>query len=363
MAPNALSLRVDLRKLLIVLLLTVPLIVADILWTVDRTAEEFTAASGAALETVARVAAAGAESFVDLAVGQAIEMAARPDVVALVQGQNKANQGRTEIELAAPDKIWQTPQAGTWVERIVASPAALELRGAVERSRMLASVLVTDGYGATAVASHKPTMYYHGDQAWWRIAYGDGISGAAHATPALWDPVSERDVIAITVPIVDGKPERVAGVLRVFVPVLGLTSFLEEAQPRQSGDAVIVAKDGRLVTSAGRNRSLDEDVVEFEAVKQRILDEDSGWAVTPRLEGPELLLGFAKTGLGRRYPELDWRVVVTESLQDATAPLEAVNRRVLLSGGLGLALVVILAVYFLNHRARQLDPLQEIERI
>jgi len=127
--PSApITLRVNLRKLLVVLLLTVPLMVADVLWTVDRSRDEFTAASGRSLETVARVAASGAEAFVDAAFATAAEIAARPDVLALVQRQNRTHQDRTEVELAALDKVWQTPQAGPAVERIVASGEAIQLR-------------------------------------------------------------------------------------------------------------------------------------------------------------------------------------------------------------------------------------------
>lgn len=362
MPADSLFLRVNLRKLLVVLLLTVPLMVADVLWTVDRSREELTAASGQGLETLARVAASGAEAFVDAAVAEAREMAARPDVLAMVRRQNAMHQGKTEIELASLDKVWQTPQAQAAVERIVASGEAMQLREAVERNRMLANVLIADRFGATAAASHKPTLYYHGDQAWWTIAFGDGVSGAAQATPAMWDPVSERDVIAIGVPIRDEAARRVVGVLRTYAPVAALTAFLGEARPQPSGDAVIVARDGRLVVSARGDRALDEDVEEFEALKPEIVAEDSGWGVVPAATGADLLVGHAATGLGRRYAELNWAVIVSQPLDEAAAPMYALNRRVLMSGGLAMLLVVILAVYFTNRREKPLDPLEELER-
>ncbi len=362
MPSDSLTLRIDLRKLLLVLLLTVPLLVADVLWTVERSRNEFTQASGESLETVARVAAAGAEAFVDAAVAEAAELASRPDILALAERQNRAHQGRTEVELAALDKVWQTPEAGPAVERIVASGEAVQLREAVERGRHLASVIVTDRFGATAAASHKPTLYFHGDQAWWRIAFGDGLQGVEQATPAIWDPVSERDVIAIGSPIPDEEARRVAGVVRTFVPVAALTAFLEEAQPRPSGDAVIASRDGRLVLSAANNRSVEDDVDELEALRSRIVTEDSGWAVVQGRDGGELLVGFAATGLARRYRELKWSIVVSQPLEEAAAPMRAVNRRVLLSGGLALLLLVILAVYFTNHREQPLDPLEELEK-
>ena len=362
MPSDSLILRINLRKLLIVLLLTVPLMVADVVWTVERSRREFTAASGSGLETVARVAAAGAEAFVDAAVAEAAEIAARPDILALVKRQNAAHRARTEVELAALDKVWQSPEAGPAVERIVASDEAVQLREAVERNRLLASVIVTDRFGATAAASHKPTLYFHGDQAWWRIAFGDGLEGAGQATPAIWDPVSERDVIAIGVPIRDEQARRVEGVLRTFVPVSSLTAFLEEAEPEPAGDAIIVSRDGRLVVSARDNRPVDEDVPEFEALQARIVGEDSGWALAEGPDGADLLVGFAATGLARRYSELKWSVIVSQPLEEAAAPMHAVNRRVLLSGGLAMLLVVILAVYFTNHREQPLDPLEELER-
>lgn len=363
MPSDSVTLRVNLRKLLIVLLLTVPLMVGDVLWTVDRSREEFTSASGRSLERVARVAASGAEAFVDAAVAEAAEIAARPDVLALAQRQNRLHQNRTEIELASLDKVWQTPEAGPAVEAIVASGEAIQLRDAVERNRMLASVVITDRFGATTAASHKPTLYYHGDQAWWAIAFGDGLEGADQATPVIWDPVSELDVIAIGVPILDERARRVAGVVRTFVPVVSLTAFLEEAQPQPSGDAVVVSSDGRLVVSAGSDRPPDEDVEEYEALRGEVAATDSGWGTYQRADGSEMLSGFAATGLARRYPELSWTVMVSQPMDEAAAPMHAVNRRVLLSGGLAMLLVVILAVYFTNHREQPLDPLEELERV
>ena len=363
MPPDSLILRVNLRKLLVVLALTAPLLVGDILWTVDRSRQEFTAASGSGLETVARVAAAGAEAFVDAAVSEASEMAAHPDLLALAKRQNVAHERRTEVELAALDKVWQTPEAGPAVERIVGSGEAIQLREAVDRNRMLASVIVTDRFGATAAASHKPTLYFHGDQAWWRIAFADGLTGVDHASPALWDPVSERDVIAISVPIHDEQEGRIAGVLRTFVPVASLTAFLEEAQPKPAGDAVIADRDGRLVLSAGSNRSTEDEIVEFEALRERIAGEDSGWGVAAGPAGSELLVGFAATGLARRYVELKWSIIVSQPLDEAAAPMHAVNRRVLLSGALAMLLVVMLAVYFTNHREQPLDPLEGLDRL
>ena len=50
-------------------------------------------------------------------------------------------------------------------------------------------------------------------------------------------------------------------------------------------------------------------------------------------------------------------------MNEAAAPMYAVNRRVLLSGGLAVLLEVILAVYFTNHREQPLDPLEDLERV
>jgi hypothetical protein len=95
-------------------------------------------------------------------------------------------------------------------------------------------------------------------------------------------------------------------------------------------------------------------------LKPKIAEEDSGWGVVPTAAGVDLLAGFAATGLGRRYSELNWAVIVSQPLQDAAAPMYAVNRRALVSGALAMILLIVLAVYFTNHRAQPLDPLEKL---
>ena len=58
-----------------------------------------------------------------------------------------------------------------------------------------------DRVGASIAATHKPALYYHGDQAWWIASFGDGRVGAVHLTDAHWDPVSRTQSIAISVPL------------------------------------------------------------------------------------------------------------------------------------------------------------------
>ena len=359
-SAGSVFLRLDARRALIVLAIAAPILVADMILVLDRSRDAYTGAAENSLETLARTAGAGIEEFVDSGVSGARMLASRGDVVSEAASA-AAGAPPNEESLMAIDDIWQTPQAEIAVRDIVAGLVAADLRAFVESKSCVVRALVTDRHGRTLAASHKPELFYHGDQAWWAQTIGDGSQGRTHVSGALFDPVTRAFTMAAAAPILSEDEARVLGAVRVFFEADGVTPYLEEALPGASGESLLVSSDGRLIASGKGGRSADEDVAEMDAVRPLLAENSSGAVRTPR-RGGEALVGFVDLGLRRAYPEVDWTVLVVQDWREVNAPIAPLNRRALAGGAFALLLLGALAVYFTSHRRRDLDPLEEIEK-
>ncbi len=353
-------LRLDARKALIVLALAAPFLLGDMILVLDRSRDAYTAAVEGTLETIARTAGAGIEEFVDAGAAEARALASRADVVALAAAAPGAPP--TEERLLAVDESWQTPAAERTVREIVAGPVGRDLRAFVESVPGVVRAVVADRHGRTLAASHKPELYYHGDQAWWAQTIGDGSLGRMHVSGALFDPVSRSWTLAASAPILAEEEARVLGAVRVFFSIVGVTPYLEEALPGATGESLLTASDGRLIASGKGGRSHDEDVVEFEAVRPLLAARPSGAVRTTRRGGADVVVGYMDLGLRRAYPDLDWTVLVVQDWREVSAPIQPIAGRALAGGALAALLLVVLAVYWVSHRRRDLDPLEEIEK-
>ena len=354
-------LRFDARKALILLALAAPILLGDMILVLDRSRDAYTAAAENALETLARTAGAGIEEFVDAGASEARSIAARADVIALAASAS-SEPPPTEERLIGIDESWQTPQAERLVREIVAGPVARDLRAFVESVPGVVRVLATDRHGRTVAASHKPELFYYGDQAWWAQTIGDGSLGRAHVSGPIVDPVSRVATLAAAAPILAGDEARVLGAVRVFFEVAGVTPYLEEALPGVSGESLLVSSDGRLIAAGRGGRPADEDTAEFEAVRSLLAEQPSGAVRTDR-KGGEALVGYMELGLNGAYPELDWTVLVAQDWAEVSAPIQPLAWRALVGSAFGVLLLVVLAVYFVSHRREDLDPLEEIERV
>lgn len=352
----------DVRKILLVLVITVPLLLADMIFVLDRARSDYSGAVENYLETLARTAAAGVESFVDHAAADARAMGGDPALVETAVASAARRRGMTEEKLAAIDEVWQRPEAEEYVTEVVGGSPARRLRQYVEDQPLTLRALVTDRSGAASAASHKPALFYHGDQAWWTAAFGDGSTGAVHVSGAFRDPISGKDVIAVAAPLKQDDESPLAGVVRLFLPAAAASYGLEEALPGRTGEALVATPDGRLVSAARGGRDPRLDVEEIESLRPLLEERPSGAVTAPLPGGAEVLVGYSQTALQHAYPELDWVVLVMQDWREVEEPIERINWRALLSGLLAIVLLGAVAVYFSSHRPKDLDPLEELER-
>lgn len=353
------SLRIDLKKLLIVLGIAVPILLVDHIYSIEAGQDAYRAAAAGYLETLASGAAAASDAVVENAVARAQTLAARPDVVDLVKRNAAQHRGRDEAWLAAPDKVWQTPEAEPTVDRILSDPVALALREEVGRDpTTIVHLTLADRAGPTAAASLKPTFYFQGDRTWFTVAVGDGRTGAVHVGRPYLDVPTGRRVFEIAVPVVDPDEERVVGALLAAVDAGAFAGLLARALPGETGRAVLTDPEGRPIAAAPAPLAPDADVPELEAVDR---ESPSGAAWAQVEDGRERLIAFARSGLGERYAEADWTVLVSQDAVEVNEPLRRIANREWISAAVAVLLVMVLAVYFATHRRIDVDPLHDID--
>jgi len=363
--PSSLFLRINARTLLIVLLLTFPVLLVDMFLVLDRSRTELTAVSGEHLQTLAESGAVTVARFISDRVQDARLLAAHEELRALARRANLKYHSENEEQLLERyeqiDKEWQSPNVSATVAELMAGDASVSLREYLDLNRSVKRVVVTDRVGASIAATHKPALYYHGDQAWWIASFGDGRVGAVHLTDAHWDPVSRTQSIAISVPLYQVPEDRVIGVVRTFISTGELGALVSAAQPGHTGRALVAKRDGTVVSteSAGPGRAAETE--EMESIREMLASRLSGYSPVTVRGGGKRLAGFADAGLSREYADIDWAVLVTQDWEEASAAIESIHFRVLISGLLAILLVGAVAVFFTTHRPVPFEHLDKLE--
>ena len=361
--PSSLVIRVNVRTLLVVLVLTVPLILIDMVLVLDRTRTELTSVSGEHLQTMAESTAAGVSRYIDTHIRAAHLLAADRQLRFAVARANRAYPADPDEQLIERyeqiDRDWQTPKVASSVSALMGTDASVSLREYLELNPSLTRVVVTDRAGASVAASHKPGLYYHGDQAWWLASLGDSRTGAVHLTDTHWDPVAGAQSIAVSVPMLDPDPGRVAGILRLFVNLDDMPAG-GPAQLHHAGEVIVAKRDGTVLCARASGSARSTESEEMESIRLLLADHPAGYSVVSLRGGEQRFVGFADVGLALRFADIDWAVLVAHNWDEASEPIEHIQARALISGLLAILLVGAIAVFFTTHRPARSDPLEQL---
>ena len=352
--PSSLVVRLNVKRLLVVLLVAVPPLALDVFLVLDHTRQEFTSQAGGYLQALAdngarRIGYFVKERVVDLET-IALSHQLRETVRAPIQE-------RVADELLKVNEGWNSSPAAPLLSRVLGNPTSVFLRDYLTLNPAFIRLLVTNRAGETVAASHKPDLYYHGDQVWWINSVGRPHGGRIDITGAHQDPVSLTAAIALSVPIQDPTSAQVRGVIRGFVAVERLVSGLELGDGSQ---VLVVDRKAKIIAST-QPAAVFADKEGFLPVLERILEnQDLGPSrIRARTREPALV-GFANIGLPTIHPEIDWFVVVARDWNAMSAPIRAINLRALASGFLAIFLLAAVAAYFTVHRPENLDSLEEL---
>lgn len=150
------------------------------------------------------------------------------------------------------------------------------------------------------------------------------------------------------------------GLLRAFIAADQLSPLMVELAPGATGDAAAVKLDGRIVASDDPGHNLEQEAEAMETIRPLLAQRPSGGAIVTLRGGDRAALGYASLGMVKKHPEIDWAVLVGQDWAEASAPIDAVNLRALVSGLLAILLITAVAVCFTTHRPEELEPLEEL---
>lgn len=364
MSADRFEFRISFRKLLIGLAITlIPISLAG-LYSLTSSERGLERAIGGHFRAISESTAAEV-SLVIHELGREVSMiASDPLVNESVQLSNRSYGSQTDEAVSARitqiDKQWTTGQADPIVKEMLASGASRSLRRHRELDSRILRITVTDSKGATVAATHKTLDYYQADEAYWQAIYAQG-RGAVNITDLLYDEVTKSNYLGVGVPVLEEGTNRFIGTLDALVDVSSLAPILSRLQIGPTGRALLVKDDGTIIAGPQINLAMNLKSQEFAALEDaRQSGAHSGptgflTADLPALGGQ--LIGYADTGLRRDYGNLGWYVLVSQSTQEAFAPVRAVDRMIAFLSLLGIVMVTLLAVYFSLHRRERIEDI------
>jgi hypothetical protein len=368
--PESFEVRVNLKVLLIVLAIALPLLALDMLLVSDRSRNALTSLIGGQSEAIAKVAASETSRWVQGKIVNIGVVAASPDVRRVVAQANRRYQGLSQTAMEASfreiDQNWESREAAGVVSRMLSNPASAYLREYLTVNTSFKRLLVTDAQGASVAGSHKPVDYYQADEEWWAASFADGVTGRIVVEDVrLVDPVTATHFVGVNAPIHDPREERVIGVVRAIVDLGDLLLVTRGVRFGETGEVLLVKDDGTVIGSRDPSLLMEQKVEELESIREVASTEkrQSGYTIVKLTGGLRKFLGFADVGLAETFPDLKWTVIVSQDYDEATAPITAINNRILLSAFLAFVLIAAVAVYFSLHRPSKVTDIEEVDKI
>ncbi len=351
---------VNLKKLLIVLAVIVPILLLDMFLVLDRSRDALKSEAGAHFETIAKMTASETSRWVHARVLDVRTVAANADVRRVVTEANvefrRHNENAMRSRLGEIDRDWNTPKVAAVVTQLLTNPASVHLRELVALNPSFQRFLVTDAFGRAVAGSHKTADYYQGDEGWWQASFRDGRTGAIHIRDADFDVITRIHHIRISAPISDEGAAQVIGVVAAIVDLAALAPITGQARFGKTGEAILAKAEGTILSAHNPALVMKAKAPEIEAIRERG-DRSSGYLSTTLPGGAQRFIGFAQVGLDQAFSGLQWTLIVSSDLGEATAPITVVHNRALASAFLGIFLVTMVAVYFSLHRPQKLTDI------
>jgi len=359
--------RISVSRLLIGVLLTILPISLVGLWSIAQTRSSLRVNIGTHFRTIAQSTAAEVSRFVHDRLTTVSLMARAPLVVETIVTANAGYRGMSENAIGEKirriESIWETPAADSVVQPILSSRTSRFLRQCREADKRFLRITVTDARGATVAGTHKTLDYYQADEDFWEQIYAQG-RGGVNITDVLYDDATKSYYIGIGVPVMEEGTNRFLGAVDALVDVSTLFPLVQRPQEGFSWHTLLVKDDGTVIAGPEVNLALDlksEEYAALEDAPQLLGPRQTGYLEASFRGGAQRLIGFADTGLKQDYRNLGWLVLVSQDTREAYAPIRAAGRLIGLMSLVGLAGVILLAVYFALHRTQvvtEIEPLR-----
>ena len=358
MSIDKFEVRISMQRLLLGLILViVPLSVIG-LYITERSDKALEQSIGANFRTTASLYAAQVSDFIRDRVTVVNSMAADPSIVAAVRN---ASGNAHPVDIDKLKQTWNTAQGEAAVKNVMYSPGADSLRRQRELDSRLLRVFATDERGIVVAATQKPAKASYAEDTAWQAAYAQG-QGAASIGNILFDDMRKVYYVEFASPIFDSGSSRLIGVMIAAMNVSDLLRSFQQNQIGNGSRALLVSDDGSILSGPNVDVFARLRSDEFGAIRDSLgslQGRQTGYVVAD-LRAGRRIIGFAETGLKQRYDNLGWVVLISQDEHLATAPIRSVEQFALVMVGLGMLMVILVAVFYSIHRSAERTDIEDV---
>lgn len=260
------------------------------------------------------------------------------------------------------DDVWPSlPNDDPQVQAVLGNPGAASLVKYTKLHHKVAEVIVTDSTGRLIAATNKTTDVNQSDEVWWK-------GGAAANPRGVWIDALHYDssahfyVIGVSLPLYHHDEfmgvAKISLLIRDLMPRMVIQGFSDAA------NWSLLLRDGQVLLDSKFGKLRKQNSDPSYAILQGIGDRSEGWMVATDENGAKAVMGFrALTGDSLADGDSEQPnayVVFSSNLDEIWIELWR-QTVVMLSGGVVLLALCLLAAYFLLRR-KVLSPIEEIQR-
>jgi hypothetical protein len=362
---EATELRISLQKLLIGLVLViVPLSIFG-LYITHRSDQSLQQTIGAQHRAASESISQTINQFMNDRIIECRVIASEPSVVEAIAASNKShkNMGDTasKDQIDRIRKSWNMAESEPALKAILMSPASRLLRQRLEIDPRFLRITVSDQAGATVAATDKPVDYNQAEESYWPAVYAAG-QGAVTVRDVLYDAASRSHYIGAAVPVRDDTHEFI-GAVYALVDMGDVLRHVTGDQRNSAAKIILTKRDGTVIMAPGVTLANGLKSEEYVAVRDALADvreRQTGYVITDLFNGRRNVVGFADTGVQQENGGLSWIVMVSQDMDEATAPVRAVGSFASLMVVLGLLMLTITGVYVLLHRREEFEEIEPL---
>lgn len=329
-------------------------------------------ATGANFKEAAVEAARRIEMHVTRGMNEAQQLATTPFLRTAVSEANRSYEGKDENSILEIIRDWQQ----RWGQRDKRSEFPLFVNRLVTnflirwheiRKSDYVGILVTDGEGALVVSSIPQVDYSYAKTAWWQAVVKGG-SRQPYVGEMIFEPAFGTHVVVVAAPIMDDQQQGVIGAVTILLRRDTLFQSIAEVAFGSTGHAMLFNSDGTLVMCPVLAPEAHTLTADFGSLLGAL---KSGWgeAADDSHGRTDALIGFAPVRFADGLAPgsiggKTWVTVVRQDPGETFAPLGALMAKVMVFGGIVLAVLCGTGVAVARRIAKPIrllhDGVQEI---
>lgn len=259
-----------------------------------------------------------------------------------------------KVDAQAVEQAWAVGSDSKLLSPVLETPLARRLRDYIQIRPAVRLLQVVDSQGRVVASSSRAGRYLHTDEGWFKSITRNPYEPQAYVGDIQRPAGRTTPLLEVAYSIHDNESGQWAGAVRALVDATDLYSVIAPVRVGRTGHAVLLrAADGMILASDETARMLKDSYVGFSAIKAAQAEKRGYWIIPPTktktpegAEGetvPGRLVGYSSVD---QVPNVSWLVAVEQSLEEATAPIEAVTKYLWWHFIGAFATIILLALYF-----------------